>query len=80
MDWEVRPDPTERTDAIHFGSGPVFFVRRHVDGECAAECDFNRGRCLMNWRHPGGTVPWDPSCRDGDAYRMVRVGVGPWVQ
>lgn len=55
---------------------PTFLVRREADGECAKACDFNFGRCLMEWRHPAGSMPWDPRCRDGDVYGFVRMANG----
>jgi|GEM_PF-2262972 hypothetical protein len=55
---------------------PSFLVRRDPDGACAPDCGFNFGRCLVGWRHPAGTVPWDPRCRNGDVYGLVRVSEG----
>lgn len=77
MDWRVSAHPTDSAAEPRNGRDPVFFVRRAADGDCASECDFNIGRCLMGWRHPGGTVPWDPRCRDGDSYAFVLVESAP---
>jgi hypothetical protein len=77
MDWRVSHHPTDSTPRPKNGREPVFIVRRAGDGGCADGCDFNIGRCLMGWRHPAGTVPWDPRCRDGDAYAFTLVEAAP---
>jgi hypothetical protein len=77
MDWSVSPHPTDSSHSTRNGHDPVFIVRREAGGDCAPACDFNLGRCLMGWRHPGGTVAWDPRCRDGDAYAFALVAAGP---
>lgn len=68
--------PTQLDDPRQGGQVPVFAVRRQADGDCDPECDFNVGRCLMAWRHPAGTVPWDQRCGDGDTYVFARVAEG----
>jgi len=71
-----RREETLPPKTIHERCLPTFLVRRAADGTCAPECDFNQGRCLVGWRHPGGSVPWDPRCKDGDVYSFVRVAEG----
>jgi hypothetical protein len=77
MDWRVSSHPTDSTHSTQNGRDPVFVVRRDPNGDCSGTCDFNLGRCLMRWRHPGGNVPWDPRCRDGDAYAFALVEAAP---
>jgi len=77
MDWRVSHHPTDLAPAPRNGRDPLFLVRRESNGDCADGCDFNLGRCLMGWRHPGGNVPWDPRCREGDAYAFMRVEEAP---
>jgi len=72
---ETQTDPTPSI-TIHERCLPTFLVRRDSDGSCATACDFNFGRCLMQWRHPAGTLPWDPRCKDGDVYGFVRLADG----
>ena len=72
---ERQPD-TQVSRTLHERCLPTFLVRRDPDGACAPECDFNLGKCLMQWRHPAGTVPWDPRCKDGDVYGFVRMAEG----
>jgi hypothetical protein len=67
---------TQTSRTIHERCLPTFLVRREADGECSKGCDFNFGRCLMDWRHPAGTLPWDPRCQDGDVYGFVRLADG----